>query len=204
MQFFCNPTDKSASLIFFFIIPSTWQYPLHRSPTSQTSPCPSHTYLVYWPLSHLPYLPYNIMRRPIHSPQAERTHLPLVAYQAAMAEQQALVAREQQVLEEIETRKIAIEADTTIARDAFPAEYVNTDGAHDAGSVLTTQYGRPAQMEASSSVERHLFRMALEPIAGETLSVKDGYVFPLPFFFLGPCSDFSGPRMLLACTKYNG
>ena len=124
------------------------------------------------------------MRRPIHSPQAERTHLLLVAYQAAMAEQQALVAREQQVLEEIEARKIlAIEADTTIARDAFPAECVKTDGGRDAGSVLTTQYGRPAQMEAGSSVERHLLRMSLELIAGETLSVKDGYVFPVAFFF---------------------
>jgi hypothetical protein len=109
------------------------------------------------------------MRRPIHASEAERKHL-LLAYQAALAEHQAFVAREQQLLEEIEAREICIEADT-IARDAFLA-----DTGRDAGSVVSTQYGRAAQMEGSG-IEHHLLRMSLDLISGERWSVKDEYVF---------------------------
>jgi hypothetical protein len=120
-----------------------------------------------------PSRPHNIMRRPIHASEAERKHL-LLAYQTALAEHQAFVAREQQLLEEIEAREIYIEADT-IARDAFLA-----DTGRDADSAATTPYCRPAQKEASSA-ERHLLRMSLELIGGGRCSMKDEYMYVFLF-----------------------
>lgn len=106
------------------------------------------------------------MRRPICAPQAERTHL-LPAYQAALAEHQVLVAREQQLLEEVEAQRVDIEADTSACDACLVNSVRAADGGGDAGCELSTRFSIGGD---------YLLRTTLDLISGGMLSANDEYM----------------------------